>query len=97
MAAYTLPEGGTLLDSSIDLWVNSVSDGPSHGGKNIPHVLAGSAGGFLKTGIHVVASGYTSKVLNTIISACGVRKPSEDLIDDFNDPAGTGLLSELIA
>jgi hypothetical protein len=96
-AAYTLPEGGTLLDSSIHLWVNSVSDGPSHSGKNIPHVLAGGAGGFLKTGLHLIASGYTSKVLNTIISAAGVRKPNGDPIDDFNDPSGTGLLSELVA
>jgi hypothetical protein len=97
MAAYTLPEGGSLLDSSINVWVNSVSDGPSHSGKNIPHVLAGGAAGFLKTGLHVVASGYTSKILNTVISATGVRKPTGDLIDDFNDPAGVGLLSELVA
>jgi len=48
MSAYTLPEGGTLLDSSVNLWVNSVADGPPHSGKNIPHVLAGNAGGFLE-------------------------------------------------
>jgi hypothetical protein len=97
MAAYTLPEGGTLLDSSISLWVNSLSDGPSHSGKNVPHVLAGSAGGFLKTGLHVQASGYTSLALNTIISAAGVRKPNGDLVDDFNDPDGKGVLSDLVA
>jgi hypothetical protein len=97
LAAYSLPEGGTLLDASVNLWVNSVSDGPPHSGDDVPHVLAGGAGGFLKTGLHVRAEGYTSKVLNTIITAAGVRKPNGDPIDDFNDPEGTGLISEVIA
>ena len=97
LAAYTLPEGGTLLDSSVNLWVNSVSDGPPHSGDDVPHVLAGGAGGFLKTGLHLRAEGYTSKVLNTIITATGVRKTNGDPIDDFNDPEGTGLISEALA
>jgi hypothetical protein len=97
MSAYTLPQGGSLLDSSVNLWVNSISDGPGHSGKNIPHVLAGNAGGFLKTGIHLKTTGYTSKVLNTIISACGVRKPDNTPIDNFNDPQGTGLVTEIVA
>jgi hypothetical protein len=97
MNAYTVPEGGTLLDASVNLWVNSVSDGPPHSGNNIPHVLAGSAAGFLKTGIHVRTTGYTSKVLNTIITAAGVRKPNGDPVTDFNDPMGTGLISEIVA
>ncbi len=97
LSAYTLPEGGTLLDSSVNLWVNSVSDGPPHSGNNVPHVIAGSAGGFLKTGLHLKLTGYTSKVLNTIITAAGVRKSTGDPIDNFNDPSGTGLISEAIA
>jgi hypothetical protein len=96
LSAYTLPGGGTLLDSSVNLWTNSVSDGPPHSGNDIPHVLAGNAGGFLKTGLHVRADGYTSLVLNTIISACGVRKDNADPVD-VNDPDGTGLISEIIA
>jgi hypothetical protein len=97
LSAYTLPEGGTLLDASVNLWVNSVSNGPAHSGDNVPHVLAGSARGFLKTGLHVEAEGYTSKALNTIISACGVRKDNGDLVNDFNDPEGMGLVDEIIA
>jgi len=97
LAAYTLPGGGTLLDSSVNLWVNSVSDGPPHSGNNVPHVLAGNAGGFLKTGVHLKTTGYTSKVLSTIASAAGVRKASGDLIDNFGDPSSTGLISEIIA
>jgi hypothetical protein len=94
MSAYTLPEGGTLLDSSVNLWVNSVSDGPPHSGKNIPHVLAGNAGGFLKTGVHVRLTGSTSKVLNTIISAA-----TGTPVTKFNDSAaaGMGLITEIVA
>ncbi len=94
MSAYTLPAGGTLLDSSVNLWVNSVSDGPPHSGKNIPHVLAGNAGGFLKTGVHVKLTGSTSKVLNTIISAT-----TGTPVTKFNDPdaAGMGVISEIVA
>jgi hypothetical protein len=96
LEGYSSPEGGTLLDSSVNLWINSVADGPPHSGRDIPCVLAGSAGGFLKTGIHVKSDGYTSKVLNTIISACGVRKDDGGLIDDFNDPDGRGLVDEIV-
>ncbi len=94
--AYSSPEGGSLLDSSVNLWINSVADGPPHGGRDIPCVLAGGAGGFLKTGVHLRTEGYTSKVLNTIISACGVRKDDGGLVDDFNDPDGRGLVDEIV-
>ncbi len=97
LSAYTMPWGGTLLDSSINLWTNSVSNGPAHSGKNVPHVLAGGAGGFLKTGLHIESNGYTAKALNTLISAAGVRKDNGDLVNDFGDPDAQGVLSELIA
>ena len=97
LSAYTLPTGGTLLDSSVNLWVNSVSDGPPHSGNNVPHVLAGNAGGFLKTGVHLKTTGYTSKVLSTIASATGVRKADGSLVDNFGDPMSTGVISEIIA
>jgi hypothetical protein len=97
LSEYSMPWGGTLLDSSVNLWVNSVSNGPPHSGDNIPHVLAGGAGGFLRTGNHINVSGYTAKVLNTMISATGVRKDNGDLVDNFGDPDPQGVLSELIA
>ncbi len=99
LSAYTLPGGGTLLDSSVNLWVNSVSDGPPHSGKNIPHVFAGSAGGMLKMGQHFEASGYTNRALNTIASAAGVRRPGGGLVEDFGDPDSNqdGLLDPLLA
>ena len=99
MAAYQLPSGGTLLDNSVNMWVNSIADGPPHGGRNIPHVLAGGAGGFLKTGQHLNVGGWNNKILNTIATAAGVRKPGGGPIDDFGDPdpAVKGLISEVLA
>jgi hypothetical protein len=98
LSAYTLPGGGTLLDSSVNLWVNSVSNGPPHSGKNVPHVLAGGANGFLKMGQNIkLATGYTNLALNTIASACGVRKPDGSNVDDFGDTSSPGLLTQLIA
>jgi hypothetical protein len=98
LSAYTLPGGGTLLDSSVNLWVNSVADGPPHSGNNIPHVFAGGANGFLKMGQHFeVKKGYTNLALNTIASACGVRKPDGSNVDNFGDTSSPGILTELLA
>jgi hypothetical protein len=96
MAAYPMPGGGTLLDSSVNLFTNSVSDGPPHSGDNVPHIIAGSAGGALRTGIHLRSTGPTNKVLSTIATAAGVRKPGGNPIDNFGDPTATGLLSEIL-
>jgi len=98
LAAYTLPEGGTLLDASVNVWTNSVSNGPAHSGDNVPHVLAGGARGFLKTGQHIELSGYTSKILTTLATACGVRTDTGEFITQFNDDDqdGMGVIDELI-
>jgi hypothetical protein len=97
MSAYTVPEGGTLLDASVNLWTNSTADGPPHSGKGIPHIIAGGAAGFLKTGLHLRSAGPSHRVLNTIISAAGVRKPNGDLVDNFGDPTTPGLVTDVIA
>jgi hypothetical protein len=97
LSAYPMPDGGTLLDSSANLFTNSVSDGPPHSGNNIPSIIGGGAGGFLKTGIHLRLSGFTNRILNTIITAAGVRKPNGDPINDFGDPNGGGLITEIVA
>jgi hypothetical protein len=92
-----MPGGGTLLDASVNLWTNSVADGPPHSGNNVPHVIAGSGGGFLRTGLHVRSPGPSHRILNTIASAVGVRKANGDLIDNFGDPGTPGLVTEIVA
>src|SRR5579859_200533 len=99
MSAYTLPKRGTLFDSSVNVSTNSISDGPGHSGKSVPAVLSGSAGGFLKTGIYVRTTGYTSKILNTMIAATGCKNTDGTPVTQFNDPdpKGVGLITEIVA
>lgn len=62
-----------LLSNSFIMWTNHVSDGPSHSFSDIPYVIAGNAGGFLKTGQAIKSMNETNnKVLNTLISAAGI-------------------------
>jgi hypothetical protein len=97
LSAYTLPQGGTLFDSSVNVWTNSLDDGPTHGSTNVPYVIAGSGGGFLKTGQHVLSPGPSNRVLTTIASAAGCRKPDGSPVDNFGDPSAPGLITEIIA
>jgi hypothetical protein len=41
---------GTLLDNSATMWLQELSDGAAHNLNNLPIVVAGKAGGYLKTG-----------------------------------------------
>jgi hypothetical protein len=87
LAAYELGQG-SLLDAGMAVWVNDLGNGPAHSNRNCPVVIGGSAGGFLRQGQYVEASDGSNhaRVLNTVGSAAGLRKPNGDLIDDFGDP-----------
>jgi hypothetical protein len=83
---YLGPSGGTLLDDSVVLWTNDLANGPPHSYSNIPNVLAGGAGGFLKTGQYIDAGNVThNKFLNTIINAVGIRNADGSYYDSFGD------------
>ena len=83
LSQYTT-ERGTLLNEGVCAWISDVATGPGHGRENLPFVLAGNAGGFLRTGRFIDVGGKTNnKMLNTIISAAGVRKSGGGLVDDF--------------
>lgn len=99
LVAYTGPSGDTLLDDSVVLWTNDLSNGPPHSYSNVPQVLAGGAAGFLKTGQYVDAGNVThNKFLNTIINAVGIRKSDGSLYDSFGDASlAPGVLPALIA
>jgi hypothetical protein len=49
--------GGTLLDHSATMWLPELSDGAAHNLNNLPIVIAGSAGGYLKQGAAVNVEG----------------------------------------
>jgi hypothetical protein len=56
----SIQEGsGTLLDNTATMWLQELSDGAAHNLNNLPLVVSGSCGGYLKTGqvINVESSG----------------------------------------
>jgi len=56
----SLPEGdGTVLDNTATIWLNEFSDGSAFNLNNMPIVIAGSAGGYLKQGVAVNVEGAT--------------------------------------
>lgn len=81
---------GTLLDNCMILFGSSISDGNRHDPNNLPIVLAGGAGGNLRTGLHV-ASAKNTPLCNLYVSmldAMGVE------VESFGD--STGRLAELM-
>jgi hypothetical protein len=74
-----IPEGeGTLLDHCALLGTSEIAWGRNHSLEGMPLVLAGSACGALRQGIHYKAPGgeSTSKLMLTLLRACGVRAAS---------------------
>jgi hypothetical protein len=65
-----------LLDKTVILWANQFADGPSASFVNLPLILAGNAGGTLKTGVQLqrdsTVQTMNGQLLNTIAHALGV-------------------------
>ncbi|HJL16973.1 MAG TPA: DUF1552 domain-containing protein [Sandaracinaceae bacterium LLY-WYZ-13_1] len=101
LAEYEMPSGGTLLDCGLAIWFNDLGNGPAHSRMNTPWIIAGSAGGQLRQGEYVEASGGErvvnhAQLLNTIGTAVGATNGSGGPLDDFGDPSlPGGLLDEL--
>jgi len=96
-SSYSMPNG-SLLDASYALWTSHVAIGPSHAFNNLPIIIAGGAGGFLRTGQYVDAGGVgNNRLLNTLITANGVRRNGGP-VADFGDPSlPGGLIDALVA
>jgi len=63
---------GTLLDQCAILFSTDVQEGLNHLTDNMPMIVAGRAGGALKTGLHVAGAGAnTSNVHLTLLQAVG--------------------------
>lgn len=97
--AIESPYGGSLLDDGVCVWVNDLSNGPPHGGENVPWILVGGAGGRLRTGQYVDAGGVRyNRMLNTIGAAVGCTNDSGEPLDDFGDPSlARGRIDALVA
>ena len=81
----SIQEGeGTLLDNSMILLGSSISDGNRHDPNNLPLVLAGNAGGALKTGQHIANEKNTPlcNLYVDMLNAMGVNET------EFGDSTG---------
>ena len=68
-------------------WTVNYSDGPLHSPVNVPHVIWGSGGGFLKQGQFLDAGGTTNnRLLNTLLTA--TLQDQHITVEDFGDGAG---------
>lgn len=85
-AMKKVPEGdGTLLDHSVVLWCNELSDGAVHARRGVPYVLAGSAGGHFKTGRYLDFIGSKKPWHNDLlISLCHAMDVN---VSTFGNPA----------
>ena len=50
LKSHADPDGTTLLDSSVVLWANELSDGDTHNRRDLGWIIAGKGNGAIKTG-----------------------------------------------
>jgi hypothetical protein len=92
-----------ILDQSVVVMTNDIGVGVTHTYSDIPWLIAGVGDGTLRTGqfVDVRRRGQCvthNQLLNTLITAAGLRKGEDRPVDDFGDPTlERGVLSELIA
>lgn len=71
---HSIKEGsGTLLDNCLMMWGSGLEDGNKHTRENLPFILAGKAGGTVKTGRYLPdTKGNQGDLLTTILSCAGI-------------------------
>jgi hypothetical protein len=84
-----------LFDKSFVMWTNHVADGPSHSFRNVPHIIAGNAGSYLKQGQFIDAANATNnRLFNSLITAA-IRDKSAWTMN-FGQGAGSGGLAGIV-
>lgn len=92
MKAVKEGNGKTLLDHTAILWVNHMGSGGGHSSTKLPWVIAGSCGGYFKTGQFRRGTAVpTNGVLHALANAMETPAPH------FGDPAYGAELSGLHA
>jgi len=83
-----------LVNQSFVMWTNQYAEGPSHSFQNVPHIIWGNGGGFLKQAAYVDAQGATNnRLLNTLISAA--LQDTHIVVENFGGGIGRGMLDIL--
>ncbi len=87
-----MPEGeGTVLDNTVAVWMNEMSDGNAHNLNNAPIIQAGGGGGYFKTGriinLDAASGGTATQMLGRSLSQCVPGTPSTS--DGVSQGTGT--------
>jgi hypothetical protein len=85
-----------LANSAIVMMNFHVSDGPSHSGNNVPHIIWGNGGGFLKTGQFIDAGKVTNNKLHNTLITAAIRDKSTATVD-FGRGTGNGMITAMLA
>jgi len=94
LATSKEPDGSSLLDNTLLLWGNELGAGNTHTYKDIPWLLAGGAGGYLKLGRFLQYKDQPHN--NLLVSVCNAM--GFDDVSTFGIPGVcTGPLSGLAA
>ncbi|MCA9631365.1 MAG: DUF1552 domain-containing protein [Myxococcales bacterium] len=88
-------DGGTMLDDSVVMWISELSDGKAHDFRNLPVVIAGSGGGYLKQGQVIDCSrdgnlmsdtgAAHNRLLTSLLNAVGATDDSGKPYSSFGD------------
>ena len=82
----------------MTVWTNELGDGPGHGRRNIPWIIAGAAGGELRQGLILDTGGAThNRVLNTLLTVLGERSESGGPAQIGDPELESSLLSDMLA
>jgi hypothetical protein len=77
-----------VLDDSVFLYINELSNGKAHDWHDVPALVVGSAGGYLRTGLSVDVQGSPhNQLLTTLANAVGARDATGAAITHFGDPS----------
>jgi hypothetical protein len=85
-----------LANNSMVMWTTHIADGPSHSGSNVPHIIWGNGGGFLKTGQFLDPGKITNNKLHNTIITAAIRDKSTATVN-FGAGTGTGMITGMLA
>lgn len=90
LKSYTDADGSPLLDSSVVLWANELSDGDTHNRRDLGWIIAGKGNGAIRPGRSIR---YTNNTTNQLFSSLMTMFGSPTTT--FGDPKYTGTLTGL--
>lgn len=87
----SIEEGsGTMLDNTACMWLPELADGNAHNNNNLPIVIAGSCGGYLKQGISVNVDGGSLGTGPNQTGDSEAACSSNDETEEVSSGSGTG-------